>query len=124
MNPNASQRKYLMFKIDTGFGVGQQLETTQSRQDSFDNMGGFFDSGQSLIKSLILERQFLVIDSQLVQDRCVQVANVRRILNDVVAVIVGRSVFASGLNSRAGHPKSKTTAVMIAAMVVFGKLTL
>jgi hypothetical protein len=42
--------------------------------------------------ALVQERQFRVVDTQAVQDRCVQVVRVDRILGDVLAVVVGRAV--------------------------------
>jgi uncharacterized protein (UPF0212 family) len=41
------------------------------------------DVGQSIVPTLELKRQFLVIDSETVQHRRVQVVNMHRVFNDI-----------------------------------------
>ena len=50
------------------------------------------DAGQPLVEALELEREPLVVDAQAVQDRGVQVVDVDRVLDDVVAEVVGLAV--------------------------------
>ena len=56
-------------------------------KNPFDDMR-LFDPGQALVQALEREGQFLVVDAQLVQDGCVQVAHGHGVLHDVVAEIV------------------------------------
>ena len=55
-------------------------------------------------QALELERQPLVVDAQAVQDRGVQVVDVDRVLDDVVAEVVGLAVDDARLDAAAGHP--------------------
>ena len=52
----------------------------------------FLHAGQPHVQPLELERQPSVVDAQAVQDRRVQVVDVDRVLDDVVAEIVGLAV--------------------------------
>ena len=74
-----------------------------------------FDAGQSPVEALILHCEAFVIDSQRPQDRGVQIVDVNRVFDDVVSVVVGRSVIDPGFESAAGNPRGETAAVMIAA---------
>ena len=51
-----------------------------------------FDAGQPLVEALELEGEPFVVDAQAVQDRGVQVVDVDRVLDDVVAEVVGLAV--------------------------------
>ena len=57
----------------------------------------------------------VVVDAQAVQDRRVQVAQVDRVLDDVVAEVVGLAVLDAGLHAAAGQPHGEAAAVMVAA---------
>lgn len=61
-------------------------------QDIAHDLRGMFDSGQALIQALERKDQAIVIDSQLVQDRGVQVSDVHWVFVDVVAEVVGLAV--------------------------------
>ena len=50
-------------------------------QETFDDVA--VDVGQAVVAALKLERQFLVIDSETVQHRRVQVVNMHRVFNDI-----------------------------------------
>ena len=65
-----------------------------SSQDSLDRMV-LFDAGQSHVEPLELEAQPAVVDAQAVQDRGVQVVDVHRVVDDVVAEFVGLAVTRS-----------------------------
>ena len=47
------------------------------------------DVGQPEIAPLVLERQSLMIDTQTMQHRCVEIMDVNGILGNVVAEIIG-----------------------------------
>ena len=83
-----------------------------------------FDACESLIETLIAERQPIMIDAQLVQNRGVQVADVDRIAQDVVAVIVGFPVLDSRSNSAAGEPSCKAATVMVSSVIVLRQFPL
>ena len=70
------------------------------------------------------ERQAFVIDAEAIQDRCVQVVDVNRIFDDVVAEVVGLAVNDSGPNAAARHPFCVTPRMMIASVVRLGKSAL
>jgi hypothetical protein len=53
----------------------------RSGEETFDDVA--VDVGQAVVAALKLERQFLVIDSETVQHRRVQVVNMHRVFNDI-----------------------------------------
>ena len=58
------------------------------------------DVGQAVVAALELEGQPGVVDAQAVEDRGVQVVDVDRVLDDVVAEVVGLAVGDARLGSR------------------------
>ncbi len=73
-------------------------------QDIAHDLRGMFDSGQALIQALERKDQTIVIDSQLVQDRGVQISDVHRVFVDVVAEVVGFAVRDTTLDAAACEP--------------------
>ena len=63
-----------------------------------------FDAGQTLVEALEREGQLFVVDAQLVQNGCMQVADGHGILHNVVAEIVGLPVRDPTLDAAAGEP--------------------
>ena len=63
-----------------------------------------FDASEPHVKPLLLDGQSPMIDPQTVQYRGIQVPDVHRILYDVIAEIVCRTVGGSGLNASPGQP--------------------
>ena len=59
-----------------------------------------------------------MVDPQAVQDRGVQVVDMHRVLDDVVAEIVGLAVDDARLDAAAGHPDREAARMMIAAVVL------
>ena len=80
--------------------------------------------GQAVVAALELECELFVVDAELVQDRRVQVVDVDRIADDVVAVVVGLTVRDARLDAAAGHPDCEAARVMIAAVVRGGQVAL
>src|SRR5438067_204899 len=74
--------------------------------------------GQTIIASLEAERQSFVVDAKAMQNRGIEIVNVNRIANDVVAVVVGFAQDDAGLDAAACQPHRETTAMMVAAVVV------
>jgi hypothetical protein len=62
-----------------------------------------------------------VIEAEQVQDRGVEVVDVDRVFDDVVAEIVGLAVDRASLGSASGHPHGEAAWMMIAAVVLFGE---
>ena len=54
---------------------------------------GFFNTGKPLVKALITEGEFLVVNAKLIEDGGVQVTNMDWIFQNIVGVIVGFAVF-------------------------------
>jgi hypothetical protein len=55
-----------------------------------------------------------MIDPQAVQQRCVQIANVHGVLDDIVAKFVGPPVFEPALDAASGKPDGETSPVVVA----------
>ena len=72
-------------------------------------------TGEPLIQSAEFGSEPLVVDAQLVQDRGIEIADVDRILDDVVGVFIGHAVVVSALDATAGHPRGEASAVMVAS---------
>ena len=80
------------------------------------------DIGQPEVTALVLECQTLVIDTQAVQGRRLQVVYVNRMLDHVVAIVVGLSVRDSRRDASARHPHREAPRVVISAVVRFAQL--
>ena len=73
----------------------------------------------SLFKSLVLERESLVVDTHGVWIRGIQVVKVDRITNAIVTEVAGLDLIAARPRA-AGHPGGEAAAVVIAARI-FGR---
>lgn len=78
---------------------------------------GFLDPGEAHIQSLVLERKSLMVDSQQVENRCVEISNVDGFLDDVVAEVVGRSMHGAATDAAACHPDAEASWVVIPTVV-------
>ena len=65
-----------------------------------------------------------VIDAEAMQQRGIQVVDVNRIASDVEAVVVRFCIGDSGTNASSGEPHREAATVMVAAVVVGGRLSL
>ena len=88
-----------------------------SAKDFFDH-AACLNTGQAVIQALVRKGETLVVDSQLMKHRRVEVANVDWIFGDVVAEVIGLTVADTALDAAAGHPSGETTRVMVATVVV------
>ena len=84
----------------------------------------FFDARQLRVEPAELVGESRVVDPQAVQDRRVQIAQVDRILDDVVAEVVGLAVFDARLHAGAGQPDGEAAAMMVAAHAGVAELAL
>ena len=64
------------------------------------------------------EGEFVVVDTELVQDGSVEVADPDFVFDDIVAVIVGFSVGHATFDAAAGHPGREAFRVVVAAVLV------
>ena len=80
-----------------------------TRGHSYQNLAQHFTVhiGQAEVAALELVGQPGVVDAQAVQHRGVQVVDVDRVANDVVAVVVGLAVSDARLDPAAGQPDVK-----------------
>lgn len=85
-----------------------------------DDLGGF-DAGELLVEALIFEGELVVVDSELVKDGGVEVADVDGVLGDVVAEVVGLAIDFATFDAAASHPHGEGARVVIAAVVCFGE---
>ena len=69
------------------------------------------------VESLVFYREALVVDAEQVQQRCIEVANVNRLVDNIVAEVVGFAVNGSALHSGSGHPDTEATRVVVATVV-------
>ena len=76
------------------------------------------DAGQAHVEALELVGQAAVVDAEAVEDGGVQVVDVDRVANDVVAEVVGLAVGPARLDAAAGHPDGEALGVVVAAVVV------
>ena len=75
-------------------------------------------ASEPLIKALILEVESFVVVAELVQHRCMEVANVNRIFHDVVAEVVGFAINRAAFETAARHPHREAARMMVAAVVL------
>ena len=68
--------------------------------------------------------QALVIESELVEESGVEIADVNRVFGDVVAHFIGFTVDLPSLDSAPGEPEGEATGVVVAAVVGFGETAL
>ena len=73
--------------------------------------------GEAKISPLVSKHEAFVVDPQAFQDGCIEVVNVDRIFQDVVAEIVGLSVNDPGLDSTTSHPLGVAAWMVVATVV-------
>ena len=83
-----------------------------------------FDISQSKTSTLVFKGKTLVVNSEQMQNRGMQIMNMHRVFRDIVAVLVGPTVAESRLNSTSSHPNRKATRVVISAKVILRQLAL
>ena len=72
----------------------------------------------------MLEIELLVVNAEAIENRRVQIANMNRVLCDIVTEVVGLAVNGTPLYSGSGHPHRVAAGVMVASVVLFRKRTL
>lgn len=72
--------------------------------DQFADDTGRFDAGEFLVEALIFVEEAVVVEAEELQNGGVEVADVDRVFDDVVAEIVGFAVDGSPFGAPSGHP--------------------
>lgn len=85
---------------------------------------GWLHAGELLIQSLVFESEVIVIESQLVEKRCVKIADMDGVLGDVVAEVIGIAVDQTAFDTATGHPHCEGTWMVVATVVRFGERSL
>ncbi len=68
-------------------------------------------------RPLVLIGEARVLHAQAVQNRSLQVVDVHRVLDDVVAILVGLTHRDAGLDAAARHPHREASGMMVAAVI-------
>ena len=79
------------------------------------------DIGEPEVAALVAVGEPLVLDAHEVHERGVEVVHMHRLVDDVVAVVVGFSVGDAGLRAAAGEPHGEATRMVVAAVIVLCK---
>src|SRR5262249_20305640 len=83
------------------------------REDAFDYMG-LLDPGELHVEAAELVGEARVVDPEAVQHGGVQVAEVDRVLGDVVGEVVGGPILHAAPNPAPGEPDAEAAAVVVA----------
>ena len=67
----------------------------------------------------MLEGKLFVIDAEAIQDGGVQIANMNRILDDIISEIVGLAIHRSSFYSSSGHPFRETLGMVVSSIIGF-----
>ena len=79
---------------------------------------------QAEIPPLMPEGQFFMVDAQAMQHGRIQVVDVNRFIDHVVAEVIGFTVNNPRFDAAAGHPFGVATGVVISAVIGLGQATL
>ena len=90
------------------------LRERRLAQHSFDHMR-VLDSGEALIEALERESEAFVINAKAMEHGGIKIADVRGVLNDVVAEVIGLAVGRASFNTATGHAHTKAAAVVVPA---------
>ena len=103
----------------------QQTPTNSREKSGKNSFDGFaVNVRQAEVAALKPIRELLMVDAEAVENRRVQVVDVHRVLDDVVAVVIGLAVADARFDSAAGHPNRVAATVMVATVVVLFNLAL
>ena len=72
---------------------------------------------QSETSALVFVSKLLMVNSQLMQERCLEIVNVYGVLYDILSKLIGLSVGNSWLHAASGHPDGKAARVVITAII-------
>src|SRR5882762_9030118 len=89
-------------------------QSNSLREDVFNHFA--MDVRDAKVAALETIRKLLVVDAPAAQNRGIEVVNVDRIFDDIVAVIVGPAIAHTGFDSTTRHPNRVAAPMMIAAV--------
>src|SRR4051794_37648209 len=81
------------------------------RQDARDDVA--VDVGQTEVAAAVVEGQPLMVEAEQMQYRGVPVVNMHRVLDRLVAELVGRPIGQPAPDAAAGHPDGEPFAVVV-----------
>ena len=83
-------------------------------QNALNRIAGYIS--QSVVAARMAVRELLVIDAKQVQNRCLEIVDMDRILGYVEPKIVGSSVNITAFDATAGKPYAKSIGMMVATV--------
>ena len=95
----------------------------QGKSRSGDDVGDDFrwmDTGQFVIQAAVEVRQLAMVESHLVQNRRVQIADVTSVYDGLMAEFIGLAVGHSVFDASTCHPVGKPERVVVAAVGIAG----
>ena len=98
--------------VQRGRALGRRFDLTHSRNDIPHNLP--MHVGQPEVSTGISVGKPCVIEAEQVQDRGVQVMDMHRFFDGLVAEIVGRAVDHASLDAAAGQPDGKAPVIVVA----------
>jgi hypothetical protein len=94
----------------------------QARSSLADVMNNLsVDVGQAVVAAFVAVGELLVVQSQTIEQRRVEVVDTDRVLDDVVRVVIGRPPGEAGPDSPTRQPEAEAPGVMIAAVALAGR---
>src|SRR5262249_32917348 len=83
----------------------------------------FFDDcamhiSQSEVAALVFERQACMVNAQRMEDRCVKIVDMHRILSNIVGIIICLPQTVPRLYASSRHPDRKAARMVVAAVIV------
>ena len=85
-------------------------------EDSLDRMGLFY-AGQAEVEALVIDAEAFVVETELLENGGVDIADVHWVLEDVVAEVISDTMRDAALDAASRHPHSETLRMVIAAIV-------
>ena len=105
-------------------GVTHPPSGDTASTDQFVDNPCWFGTGEFLVKALIAERQAVVVDADLIQQGRVHIADMHRILDDIVTEVVRPAEFETAFDPGPSHPHREAAAVVIPTVIVGCQRTL
>ncbi len=72
-----------------------------------------FHAGEALVEAQVAVGEAFVVDAEAMEDGCIQVVYVNRVLQDVVGEVVGLAIFEALLDASASHPHGECSAMVV-----------
>src|SRR5439155_25764766 len=105
-------------KVRPSIARGEALRTPGSGENILHHFA--VDVGQPHVAAAEAERQFLVVDTEHVEHRRVEVVDLGLSGHGLVAPLVGLAVDGAALGAAAGQPDAEAVLVVVAAVAALG----